>query len=126
MNISLKIDLTITQLAAQMDGNKQTDHYFFAHVPGEVGPVGMLVVGIEEAEPAAWISRVFVEADHRGKGIATSLLQSALDICKEKGRPYLSLTVKNDNENAQRLYKSLGFAPFMKGQEDYMQYIKAL
>ena len=126
MNISTEPAPTITRLDVQIDSNKKTEVYFFAHMLGNAAPIGMLVICIEDDEHAGWISRVFVEAEYRGRGIATSLLSLAADLAKEKERGFLSLSVKNENETAQRVYKALGFVPFMTGQEGYAQFLKVL
>lgn len=127
MNIALgPPTLVVTRLDVQIDSAKQTDVYFFAHVPNELSPIGILVVGLEDGENSGWVSRVFVEPEHRGKGVASSLLQSAASLCEEKKRGFLSLAVSNKNKAAQRVYKAAGFVSFMAGQKGYTQYIKAL
>jgi len=47
--------------------------------------------------------------NYRGLGIGRKLLQRVIDIAKEKGYCKVSLEVRNDNINAQGLYRSLGF-----------------
>lgn len=116
----------ITQLPVQIDSTKQTDIYLFAQADDHAGPVGLLVLGLEEGENAGWISRLFINPDYRRRGAAKDLLEWAFTICREKGRGFVSLSVHTENEGAQQLYQSLGFTPFMNGQKDYLQYLKVL
>ena len=46
---------------------------------------------------------------HRGTGAGRKLLQKIIEIGKEKGYCKVTLEVRNDNHNAQGLYRSLGF-----------------
>ena len=115
--------MTLSELSVQIDTDKPTAIYVFAHNKG-LQPVGMLRLEINE--PAGWIGALFVEEPYRGKGVGKQLLNRAFDLCREMGKTMVALTVADKNEGAQRLYKSLGFAPFMAGHEGYMQYIKTL
>jgi ribosomal protein S18 acetylase RimI-like enzyme len=45
----------------------------------------------------------------RGKGVGRKLLERIIEIAKEKDYCKVTLEVRNDNINAQGLYKSLGF-----------------
>lgn len=45
----------------------------------------------------------------RGKGVGRKLLERIIEIAKEKDYCKVTLEVRNDNHNAQGLYKSLGF-----------------
>lgn len=118
--------MIITQLHTQIDSTTQTNVHLFAQADDAAGPVGMLVLGLEEGENAGWVSQVFVDPAYRRRGAAKELLTWAETICREKGRDFLSLAVADENEHAQQLYKSFGFEPFMKGQKGYVQYIKKL
>lgn len=116
----------ITQLHVQIDSTKQSHIHLFALADDHAGPVGLLVLGLEEGENAGWISSVFIDPNYRRRGAAKDLLEWAFNICREKGLGFVSLSVNVENEHAQQLYKSLGFVPFMNGQKDYLQYIKVL
>jgi ribosomal protein S18 acetylase RimI-like enzyme len=118
--------MEITQLHVQIDSTKQTDVHLFAKADDHAGPVGMLVLGLEDGENSGWISRVFVHPDYRRRGVAKELLSWAITICQQKQRAFVSLTVSNENPQAQLLYLSLGFVPFMNGRDGYTQYIKTL
>jgi [ribosomal protein S18]-alanine N-acetyltransferase len=47
---------------------------------------------------------------HRGKGVATVLLRTALERCQRVGAKSMFLEVATDNVPAQRLYEQHGFA----------------
>ncbi|MGI4871386.1 MAG: GNAT family N-acetyltransferase [Janthinobacterium lividum] len=116
--------MEITQLSVQIDTDKPTAIYVFAH---NVGPQPIGLLRLEINEPGAgWIGAVFVEEEYRSKGVGKELIGRAITICQELDKNFVSLTVADKNEGAQRLYKSLGFAPFMTGHEGYMQYVKPL
>lgn len=91
---------------------------------GEVA--GMTLVRFGKGENAGWITDVFVQVADRGRGFGKRLLLTALDACRDEGRGFASLAVGNDNEVAKKLYESLGFLPFMDGQEGHTQYVLAL
>ncbi len=55
------------------------------------------------------IGNVAVHPDYRRQEIATQLINSLLEKCKEHGTNYLLLEVRISNEPAQNLYRKLGF-----------------
>ena len=66
-----------------------------------------------------WIlNDLFTDENHRGKGYARELLNKSVEVGKESGLRYLTLTTANDNFSAQRLYKDNGW----KIEEDYMAF----
>lgn len=115
--------MNITQLLVQIDTDKPGELYLLANEGGQ--QVGMLTIGLDE-EHTGWISNVFVAEASRRQGVGRQLLEQALTECRQRGKDYASLSVADKNEEAQRLYKSLGFAPFMTGQPGYYQYILTL
>lgn len=57
-----------------------------------------------------WIlNDLFVDTDHRRKGIGASLIQAAIKFAKEEEAEFLQLETARDNSTAQSLYKSVGF-----------------
>lgn len=115
--------MEITQLSIQIDTDKPTAIYVLAH---EVGPAPIGMLRLEINEPAGWVGMLFVEEAFRSKGIGKALMQRAEAICREMGKGFIALTVSDKNEGAQRLYRLLGYAPYMAGHEGYMQYIKTI
>lgn len=78
------------------------------------------VVGIENGEVICYggfhrvldegqIANIAVRADKRGVGIGKSLMIKLLEEAKAAGVERITLEVKDTNERAIRLYKSLGF-----------------
>lgn len=57
----------------------------------------------------ALIAEVYVNREHRGKGLGEQLLTRYIDYCKSVGLKGAWLHVREDNYPAQRLYQKLGF-----------------
>ena len=56
-----------------------------------------------------YIANVATHPDYRGRGLARTLVNAALDRIRTQGGRYALLHVRADNEPAYRLYRSLGF-----------------
>ncbi|HEU4675502.1 MAG TPA: GNAT family N-acetyltransferase [Motilibacteraceae bacterium] len=78
-------------------------------------PVGAVLVVEQAAWPGApdgpFIIELFVHRDHRRRGLAAWLVALATSQCFREGASRVSLQVRQDNVPAQRLYRTLGFAP---------------
>jgi N-acetylglutamate synthase len=74
---------------------------------GELIAIGTVVV----ERGWAGLSNIIVDAEHRGKGVATALLRSLADWSLCNGADQLYLQVLKDNSPALSLYRKLGFAP---------------
>ena len=59
--------------------------------------------------PAGFIHDIAVIDDARRAGIATQLMQTAMDWLRERGAPRVILWTAAANEAAQRLFRGLGF-----------------
>lgn len=57
----------------------------------------------------ARIEDVVVDESARGRGVASALIQSALEMAKQKGADGVALTSNPRRESANRLYQKLGF-----------------
>ncbi len=83
------------------------------HAVGEHGAV-VGVILVSELAPSAghgggpWISDIFVDPSHAGRGIGRALIERAVGALVGHERPTLGLAVTAGNP-AQRLYASLGF-----------------
>lgn len=55
------------------------------------------------------IEDVVVDADYRGKGIASNLMREAIDRAKNIQAKTIDLTSRPERESANRLYQRLGF-----------------
>ena len=60
-------------------------------------------------KPLMNIHDVYVDAEHRGKGLAKQLLQAAEDLAIEKNCCKVTLEVLEGNEPAKRAYLKFGF-----------------
>ncbi len=65
------------------------------------------------------IMNVAVTSEHRKKGIASSLLQSLIDIALKKGGKSVTLEVAEDNFGAIALYEKFGFVAVGKRKNFY-------
>jgi ribosomal protein S18 acetylase RimI-like enzyme len=86
---------------------------FVAEKDGAV--VGYVYAGIE---PVSWkelrdecgyVHDLVVDEAHRGKGIGTALMKSALAWMSERDLPRVVLSTAQPNDVAQRLFERLGF-----------------
>ncbi|MER3483841.1 MAG: GNAT family N-acetyltransferase [Meiothermus sp.] len=55
-----------------------------------------------------YLLNVFVEAEHRRKGLAKELVRQALEICQERG---ITVVTLHASEMGRPVYESLGFKP---------------
>jgi len=60
-----------------------------------------------DKEPQLWINEVGVAPTHRRLGIGRRLVESMLDIAKERGCVFMWLGTDNDNKAAQRCFGSV-------------------
>ncbi|WP_225446335.1 GNAT family N-acetyltransferase [Paenibacillus rhizovicinus] len=69
--------------------------------------VGACLVSLQDGMPALF--NIAVVPSHRGKGIATKMIQRALSVLREQDYPILRLYVMQGND-AEAVYYNLGFA----------------
>ena len=67
------------------------------------------VIGFCHCWTGAFIKDIVVDRDFRGRGIAASLITTALVACKKFNSPFVDLKTDVDNVKAQSLYRRLGF-----------------
>ncbi len=65
--------------------------------------------GMHCAAGECYMDNVAVFPQHRGKGVATTLLEALLEEARRRGGEFLSLEVRPSNTGAVRLYEKLGF-----------------
>jgi ribosomal protein S18 acetylase RimI-like enzyme len=80
-------------------------------------PCGMAVLGTTartglRRQHKAEVWAVYVAPEHRGRGIARTLMRMVLQEAAERGYRALVLTVEAGNLTAVALYESLGFARY--------------
>jgi ribosomal protein S18 acetylase RimI-like enzyme len=74
-----------------------------------------------ECSPCANIHDIFVKKEFRRKGLAKKLLKAIEEIAKNNGCKKITLEVRKDNTNAQKLYASFGFS---EGKTPMYFYVK--
>jgi ribosomal protein S18 acetylase RimI-like enzyme len=91
-------DPTTTLLLATMGG-------------GDENVVGMmtLVIFTLPTGVRAWVEDVVVDDEARGAGVASALVNAALERSQERGARTVDLTSRPDRDAANRLYVRLGF-----------------
>ncbi len=60
------------------------------------------------AETVAVLSDLYVSKDYRGKGYGKELVEHAIEVAKSRGYSRLQWLTAQDNDKAQKLYKTLG------------------
>ena len=70
---------------------------------------GMNALYEEVKDGDCYIAEFAVASEHRGKGIAGSVVKSTIDFAMSKGFSRLTLFVSDKNEVAIKLYEKLGF-----------------
>ncbi|MDN5289556.1 MAG: family N-acetyltransferase [Mucilaginibacter sp.] len=55
------------------------------------------------------LNDLFVDSDHRKRGIGEVLLKTAANFAKSHGATFVQLETASDNYTAQRLYEAVGF-----------------
>jgi ribosomal protein S18 acetylase RimI-like enzyme len=80
---------------------------------GSTRVVGMLTLAafLLPTGVRAWIEDVVVDDEARGAGVASALVQAAIDQARQLGARTVDLTSRPEREAANRLYVRLGFAP---------------
>ena len=75
--------------------------------------IGYLVItwgwGIESGGREALIDEIYVAHDHRGQGLATALVEMALEKAKSLNTKAVFLETESDNPQSRLLYERLGF-----------------
>ena len=65
--------------------------------------------GFHKVLDEAHITNIAVRADSRGRGIGTLLMSELISRARMLGVKFMTLEVRDNNENAIKLYKSFGF-----------------
>lgn len=82
-------------------------------LPGDPGDMSFCADGmrrdIEDGDRHAYVEWIACHPEHAGKGIGSTLLQWAVDYCRQKSMYTLSLQVGGSNDRAMQLYERHGF-----------------
>jgi ribosomal protein S18 acetylase RimI-like enzyme len=77
-----------------------------------VGLVGLQIPPGAKQRHKAHLFSMYVEAAHRGTGLAQQLVEAVVAAAREAGAVVLHLSVEAGNARAQRLYRRMGFATY--------------
>jgi len=88
--------------------NREPMKFFVADMDGKV--VGTTV--LSRSKNGGYISTVMTHPDFRRKGIAMSLLKTAVDYARKRKLANVILHVSSVNDSAKDLYRKLGFEKF--------------
>lgn len=76
-------------------------------------PVGFIqlypIFSSVSMEPMYILNDLFVDSSYRKIGVADALIQTAKDLCEEKGFKGMILETQATNKQAQQLYEKCGF-----------------
>ncbi len=102
----------VKQTLAEKLANHPCTMIFFARVDSKYVGIATCFINISTfyAKPYFNVHDIAILPEYRGKGIGKKLLEKIIDVGREKGFCKITLEVRHDNINAQKLYKSLGFA----------------
>ncbi|MDH2902982.1 MAG: GNAT family acetyltransferase [Actinomycetota bacterium] len=79
---------------------------FFVMVDeGEI--IGSIMVGYDGHR--GWVNYLACHPDHRRKGVATALLNTAREVLLKRGCPKINLQVRAGNISAINFYESMGY-----------------
>lgn len=83
---------------------KGYEYYFICNENGEIG-----YFGIHDEGESLFLSKLYLKADMRGKGIASNAFTFIEDICKIRGIKSIWLTVNKYNTHSIAVYNAKGF-----------------
>lgn len=94
---------------------KPSNNVFVADLNGKViGVIEFLIKKNDDCfkiKEYGYINLATTDKEHRGKGVARALTNTALQFLKDKGIKYVRTNVYNSNEIAMKTWTKLGFKP---------------
>jgi ribosomal protein S18 acetylase RimI-like enzyme len=114
---------TISLFWSQIDCDKPNAVYIQARY-GSGRVIAQLKIDIHES--AAWIASIYIQPEYRNRGLGSLLIGRAFSVCKRMNLESVGLTVRKENESAERLYRRLGFVSHVDGYEGYNQLVKTI
>ncbi|MBR5152936.1 MAG: GNAT family N-acetyltransferase [Clostridia bacterium] len=99
------------QSADAIASSIQENRYRYLMAVGESGLIGYC--GVKEENPTdIFLSKVYVDPDFQGNGIAKAMIQFFIDEYRASGHTRMHLTVNKGNQNAISAYLKMGFIKF--------------
>jgi ribosomal protein S18 acetylase RimI-like enzyme len=77
-----------------------------------VGLIGLQIRSGAKQRHKAFLFSMYVDAAHRGTGLAQLLVEAVIAAAREAGAIVLQLSVAASNAPAQRLYRRMGFTTY--------------
>ncbi len=82
-------------------------------------PVGFLMYALDPSDNNYWIFRFMIDREHQGRGYARAAFLEYIEFMKALPEcDAIWLSIAPDNQAAEQLYRSLGFAPTGKIHDD--------
>lgn len=66
-------------------------------------------VGIQQEKQKLFLSKLYIQKEHRGKGLASKAMKFLENICEERELNKIWLTVNRYNDHTIKVYKKKGF-----------------
>jgi len=101
---------TIEQIELTIFSDKPSAFAHVAEVDGEVVGISIWFLNYSTwlGKPGIYLEDLYVDPEHRGKGLGLALLKELATICVERGYERLQWWVLDWNEPSIEFYKSLG------------------
>lgn len=80
---------------------------------------GHAYLSLMRVEGAAEVIDLYVEPEHRGKGLGSAYLAQLVSLAREKGAACIVAHVREDNVASMRAFEGIGFEP--KDHERHME-----
>lgn len=107
---SPKDDRTASLATTEETLQSDSSAVFGAFEDGLVGVVGVFRLHHLKAQHKSFIWGMYVEPARRGQGVASSLIDQAIEYSRDElGVRWVGISVSDDAPNARRLYEHLGF-----------------
>jgi ribosomal protein S18 acetylase RimI-like enzyme len=75
-----------------------------------------IILSAEHCGPVAWLEELYVDPDHRCRGIGTALLNGVVARVMATGAVAIDLEVDGSHERAVSLYQRFGFRPLARSR----------
>ena len=93
----------------------------FAVLLGGSEPRGLVVLrfrpSIWTAGLECYIAELYVQPEHRRRGLGLALMNAALDAARAQGADYVEVATSEDDTGARALYERLGFVNRERGPD---------
>jgi len=101
---------TLEQIEQSLFSDRPSAYAHVAEVDGEVVGISIWFLNYSTwlGKPGIYLEDLYVDPEHRGKGLGLALLKELATICVERGYERLQWWVLDWNEPSIEFYKSLG------------------